>query len=130
MTTNFGIRALSEKVGVSPHTLRYYELAGLMIPVTRDGSDGRLYSEEHVRWVCFLLRLREGGMGISEIRRYARLTRSESPDDRVERLAMLREHRDRVRSMIRTLTEHLEVLERKVAAGCAPDAPAERRRNA
>jgi DNA-binding transcriptional MerR regulator len=120
MSTSMGIRALAERTGASPHTLRYYETAGLMIPVPRDARGRRAYDEEHVRWVSFLLRLREGGMGIAQVRQYAELLRSGHDPDGVRRQEILRAHRDEVRSRVRRLTEHLEVLDRKLADGCAP----------
>ena len=121
MHDSFGIRALGERTGVSAHTLRYYESAGLMIPVDRDAAGRRVYGEEHVQWVLFLLRLREGGMRIAQLRRYAALTQATTDTASGQRLALLREHRDEVRNRIRRLTRHLEVLERKLASGCTPD---------
>jgi hypothetical protein len=44
---------------VSAHALRYYEKAGLMIPVPQHRAGQPVYDEDHVRWVSFLLRLRE-----------------------------------------------------------------------
>ena len=119
MQETFGIRALVEQVGVPAHTLRYYEEAGLMIPVPRNSSGRREYSPDHVRWVRFLLNLREGGMRIAQIRRYAELIRSGS-DDGTERYEILLAHREGVRARAKTLARHLEVLDRKLEAGCGP----------
>jgi DNA-binding transcriptional MerR regulator len=129
MSESMGIRALARRTGLSTHALRYYEEAGLMLDVPRDDRGHRLYSAEHERWVAFLIRLRETGMGISRIREYAEMTRGSGDPDGSRRLAMLREHRDDVRARVRRLHEHLEILERKVAAGCGPlvDPPEKRR---
>ncbi len=121
MTTSMGIRELAERTGVPPHTLRYYEDAGLMIPVPRDDVGRRVYEADHLRWVSFLLRLREGGMGIARIREYVELIRSGRDPDGVRRREMLRTHRDEVRRRVRRLMKHLQVLDRKVANGCGPD---------
>ena len=59
-------------------------------------------------------------MGIESIRRYAELTRNGRDPDGSKKLRMLVEHRDEVRQRIDRLGEHLEILERKVAAGCQP----------
>ncbi len=126
MTDSMGIRALAERTGVSTHTLRYYESAGLMIPVPRDGGGRRVYTAEHVRWVSFLLRLRDGGMGIAQVKEYAALTQSSAEADRERRTALHRAHRDEVRRRISRLNDHLEVLDRKVASGCAPNLQAPR----
>lgn len=121
--TSMGIRAIAEEVGVSPHTLRYYEKTGLMITVPRDAGGRRVYSADHVRWMNFLLRLREGGMGIAQIREYARLTRTGADPDGSRRREILRTHRDQVKEMAHRLALHLEVLDRKVGDGCAPRLP-------
>lgn len=112
---------LAERTGVSTHALRYYEQAGLMLTVPRDDRGHRSYTEEHERWVTFLVRLRDAGMGIAQIREYAELTRGDDDADGSKRLEILREHRDVVRDHVHRLNEHLEILDRKVAAGCGPD---------
>ena len=121
MTDSMGIRELSDRTEVSPHTLRYYERAGLMIDVPRDGRGRRAYGDEHVRWVVFLRRLRDAGMGISQIREYAELIRNDGPTARARRLEILRVHRDEVGDRLARLSEHLRILNQKVADGCAPD---------
>ena len=121
MNKNMGIRELGERVGVAPHTLRYYEDAGLMISVPRDDAGRRRYGEDHLRWVAFLLRLREGGMGIARIREYVDLLQSDADATAIRRREILRVHRQEVRGRIDRLEEHLRVLDRKVGRGCAPE---------
>lgn len=121
MSKPIGIRALARQTGLSPHALRYYESAGLMLDVPRDARGHRAYTEEHVRWVRFLTRLRDGGMGIAQIREYAELTRGAEDDDGSRRRQILRRHRDEVRRRVARLEEHLEILDRKVSDGCGPD---------
>ena len=125
MSNAIGIRALAQRTGLSMHTLRYYEDAGLMLDVPRDERGRRSYTDVHERWIAFLLRLREGGMGIGQIREYAELTRGEADPDGSERLRILREHRDEVRRRLSRLANHLEILDRKVAAGCGPTTTSE-----
>lgn len=92
-----------------------------MIPVPRDPQRRRIYGADHVRWVRFLLRLRESGMGIRRIREYVDLLEEGVDPDGTRRLAMLTEHRDQVRERIARLEEHLAVLDKKVQAGCRPN---------
>jgi DNA-binding transcriptional MerR regulator len=114
------IAQLADLTGVSKHTLRYYERVGLVPLVERDRSSGhRRYSQHHAQWIVFLRNLRRSGMPIREMRAYARLVAkgdSTWPDRRV----MLAAHRERVEAAITTLRKHQAVLERKLAAGCAP----------
>lgn len=58
------IATMADHVGVSRHTLRYYERIGL-IDVGRDSCGHRLYDAATVRRVVFLTRMRTAGMPIS-----------------------------------------------------------------
>ena len=70
------ISEAASATGLSTHTLRYYERAGLMLePVDRASSTHRRYSEADIGWVQFLTRLRSTGMPIATIREYTELVR-------------------------------------------------------
>ena len=100
--------------GVSVHTLRYYERAGLMFaPIDRASSSHRRYSEADLAWVQFLTRLRWTGMPIATIRRYTELARrgEESIADRRE---LLREHRERVLDRLAEMTASLKAIDHKI----------------
>ena len=100
--------------GLSVHTLRYYERAGLMLdPVERAPSSHRRYTEDEIRWVTLLTRLRATGMPIRRIRDYADLVRAGDGNED-ERLALLRAHRDRVRLQLVEVAAHLDAIELKI----------------
>lgn len=114
------IAELAAAAGLSAHTLRYYERAGLVPLVGRDRSSGhRRYSPGHVGWIAFLRNLRAAGMPVREMRAYARLV-AKGDTTWPERQAMLRNHRARVDTAIRQLEAHRRVLDQKLRAGCAP----------
>ncbi len=100
--------------GVSTHTLRYYERAGLINGVGRADSGHRRYSDEDLAWIEVLQRLRATGMPIARIRRYAELVRAGEGNE-AERLALLEEHRDAVRAELARVHQHLEFIDRKIA---------------
>jgi len=100
--------------GVPADTLRYYERAGLIQPVARTAGNQRRYSQADVEWVRFLLRLRETGMPIAQMRRYAAL-RAEGVSTTAERLAMLEEHQRRLREQVALLRHHERALAAKIA---------------
>jgi DNA-binding transcriptional MerR regulator len=105
---------------VSPHTLRYYERAGLMPRVERNSSGHRRYSERHALWVAFLRHLRTAGMSIATIRQYAVLIDQGTAGD-AQRMALLLDHRNDVTARLRELKGHLAALNRKLRSGCGPD---------
>jgi DNA-binding transcriptional MerR regulator len=107
------ISEAAESSGVTAHTLRYYERAGLLEPVDRAGSGHRRYSEADLTRIVFVTRLRSTGMPIREIRRYVDLVR-EGPATEPERLDILRAHRERVLAQLDEVAHHLQAIDFKI----------------
>src|SRR5882672_10055466 len=99
MAATLTITDAARASGVTPHTLRYYERAGLLDPVDRAASGHRRYAEEDLARIQFLTKLRSTGMPIRQIRAYADLIRR-GEDSHEERLALLEAHRDAVRAQL------------------------------
>jgi DNA-binding transcriptional MerR regulator len=122
------IGEVAERTGLSVHALRFYEREGLLAtPVYRAPGGRRVYSEWDLEWLELCIRLRESGMPITAIRRYAELVRQGSGNEK-ERLDVLRQHQDRVRAQLNALTACLEMIsfkvriyEERLAAGEADD---------
>lgn len=109
------VSEVAERIGLSVHTLRWYERIGLLEQVQRGTSGYRRYTESDIGWLLTLLRLRATGMPVRDMVRYAELVRTEGDTTR-ERRELLERHRERVAAHIATLQQHLEVIDRKVAA--------------
>ncbi len=101
------------KVGLSVHTLRWYEQQGLVTPVGRDAVGRRRYSPEDLDWLQLLTCLRGTGMPVREMRRYAELARS-GPATVAERLRLFEEHRERVLARIADLQRDLDAINAKI----------------
>jgi DNA-binding transcriptional MerR regulator len=100
-------------VGLTAHTLRWYEQEGLVAAVDRDSAGRRRYREPDLDWLRLLIRLRTTGMPIREMRRYAELVRR--GDATVgERLRMFLEHRERVVARIAELRRDLAAIDTKI----------------
>jgi DNA-binding transcriptional MerR regulator len=108
------VAEMAAATGVSAHTLRYYERAGLMHPVARNSGNQRRYSEADVEWLKFLLRLRETGMPIGRIREYAEL-RAQGAATLEARVALLEAHQNGLYEQIARLHAHQKALEAKIA---------------
>lgn len=107
------ITQVAELLDVSPHTLRYYERAGL-ITVGRDSAGQRSYDIAAVRRLVFLTRMRLSGMAMRDLQHYVRLV-DQGEETVPERLDLLMEHRDTIRRQIRELTLSLAATEYKIA---------------
>ena len=62
------IGELSDRVGVSAHTIRYYERLGLLEPSKRTESGYRIYSEENEERLRFIQKAKRFGLSLDEIK--------------------------------------------------------------
>ncbi|MCA1057469.1 MerR family transcriptional regulator [Rossellomorea aquimaris] len=108
----YSISEAAELLDVSPHTLRYYEKEGIIVP-DRQANGIRSYHEDHVLWLKFVIKLRETQMPISDIKQYTKLFQA---GDRtaVERLAILENHQKNIQQQLETLHATNEMLETKI----------------
>lgn len=108
------IREAAAYVGLSAHTLRYYERAGLVLPVRRTDAGHRRYARADLDRLRFLACLRDTGMPIRLLRRYAELSRG-GRASLVARVALLREHRSEVVARMEAMRASLSVIDAKVS---------------
>jgi DNA-binding transcriptional MerR regulator len=108
------IGQVSARTGLSVHALRFYEREGVLIgPVTRKANGRRVYSEDDVAWLADCVRLRSSGMPLAEIRRYAALVRHGAGTEE-GRLAILRQHQDRLNAQMLGLRDCLDLVTYKI----------------
>ena len=103
----------AEASGLSAHTLRYYERAGLLEHVSRNGSGHRRYDAADLERINFLTKLRGTGMPIREVRRYAALMRAGEVTNE-QRMALLEEHRETVVGKLEATARNLELIDWKI----------------
>jgi DNA-binding transcriptional MerR regulator len=108
------IAEAARRTGVSAHTLRYYERAGLVVTaVDRTSGGWRRYHQLDLDWIVVCTRLRATGMPIKVIRRYAELVSAGSGNEQ-ERLALLEAHRASVRAKLAEIQENLALIDHKI----------------
>jgi DNA-binding transcriptional MerR regulator len=113
LSRQWDIATAAQHVGVSPHTLRYYERIGL-ITVSRNAAGHRVYDAASIRRLVFLTRMRTSGMPISDLRHYVALV--DRGDATIpDRLDLLLEHRDTLRAQLRQIQLALAATEYKIA---------------
>lgn len=69
----YTVKQVAEKMGISAHTLRFYDKEGLFPHVSRDANNVRLFSEVDLEWVSIVQCLRETGMPLAEVKEYIHL---------------------------------------------------------
>lgn len=113
---DLSIGQVAQRTGLSVHTVRLYERAGLLAgDVRRDGSGRRVYSAWDVEWLANCVKFRASGMPLTTISRLAQLVREGSGNE-AERLDLLREHRRYITEQLARLRDCLELVDVKVAS--------------
>ncbi|MEU7752282.1 MerR family transcriptional regulator [Micromonospora sp. NPDC049101] len=110
------IGQVARLTGLSVHTLRLYERAGLFASdVRRDTSGRRVYSAWDVEWVANCVKFRASGMPLATISRLAQLVR-EGTGNEAQRLELLREHQRHITEQLARLTDCLDLVNGKVSS--------------
>jgi DNA-binding transcriptional MerR regulator len=104
----------AEQSGFSLDTLRYYERIGLLSGISRAPSGHRRFSDDDLEWLGVLRCLRDTGMPIARMRRYAELAREGEPT-LAERLRLLTEHDAQVDEQIAVLQAQRQHLQEKIS---------------
>lgn len=113
-TDGLTIAEAARRTGVSAHTLRYYERAGLVVTtVDRTSGGRRRYHQLDLDWIVVCTRLRATGMPIRTIRRYAQLVAAGRGNEK-ERLALMEAHRADVVAKLAEIQENLAVIDHKI----------------
>ncbi|GHV70614.1 putative HTH-type transcriptional regulator [Spirochaetia bacterium] len=103
----FSIKQVSEKTGLQPHVLRYYENEGLLPGVSRSRNGIRRYTEQDLEWINLICCLKNTGMSIKQMHDFVEL--SLAGDKTLKRRCdLLREHKKIVEAQIVEMNDHLQ----------------------
>lgn len=108
----YSIGQFSKLINISEYTLRYYENEKLITP-DRDNNGRRYYNDSDISWIEFIKRLKDTGMPIKEIWKYAEL-RSAGDSTLQERMDLLIKHQDTLQRKISELIFNNEKLNEKI----------------
>ncbi|MFI7488425.1 MerR family transcriptional regulator [Micromonospora echinaurantiaca] len=103
----------ARRSGFSLDTLRYYEKIGLLSGVGRTSGGRRVFTDEDLSWLVLFRCLRDTGMPIAEMCRYAELARA-GDHTTDERKALLQRHAERVEEQMRLLQRQYDHLREKI----------------
>lgn len=109
----YNIKEVSELMGISPYTLRYYEKIGLLNFVKRDQNGVRQFSKKDLVTLNTIFRLKETDMPLREIKRYLALI-DQGIDSVSERKALMQKQQQKVEQKIAQLQKALVTINAKV----------------
>lgn len=114
---------LAKRVGCNAETIRYYESIRLMPEPSRTGAGHRIYDEDASKRLTMLLRLRDLGFSIEEIRDVLKLIDSDTITcGEVEKITL--DHIDVIKAKVKDLRAMLKALQelvQKCDGGDTPD---------
>jgi len=110
----YTISEVAKLLGLSTHTLRYYEKENILI-ANRNTNGNRMYDESHITWLQFVMKLKQTQMPIATIREYARLY-LEGEHTTNARLQLLEDHKKAIQTQRENLVITEKMLENKIIA--------------
>jgi DNA-binding transcriptional MerR regulator len=109
----YTIKQVSEKTGLPPHVLRYYENEGLLPFVARSRSGIRRYSDNDLEGLGLVCCLKNTGMPIKQIKNFVELS-MEGDMTLQQRCELLREHKKVVEAQMLEMQKYLEKVTHKI----------------
>ncbi|ENL9871391.1 MerR family transcriptional regulator [Listeria monocytogenes] len=106
------IKDFATKTGLSIDTLRYYEEEELLIPA-RNEKNYRVYTEEDYCWVQLLLKMKQTGMTITNIKNFAVLQK-QGDKTLLNRIQILDNHMENLYEQQKDLAETISFVAKKV----------------
>lgn len=105
---------VADRTGFTLDTLRYYERIGLVDGIARGPGGRRVFTDDNLAWLTTLRCLRDTGMPIADMLRYAQLVRD---GDRTvtQRVTLLDEHDRKLGEKIARLRAEQRHIREKIA---------------
>jgi len=88
----FSIKEASERLGIAPHTIRYYEKEGLLPFIQRDRNRNRIFEQKDLDWIVLMTCFRMTGMTVAALREIVNLA-VQGESTIPQRKAILEEHK-------------------------------------
>lgn len=111
---NFSMKEISEKTGITPYTLRFYEKEGVLPIAERNAKGVRMFSEHYIDCIETVQALRSTGLPLAEIKQYVELYKC--GDSTLKgRKKLLAQQKSKVEEQVTLLLKTLEKINYKLA---------------
>lgn len=108
----YTISEVAQKMGVSAHTLRFYDKEGLLPNVDRVNGR-RVFKDKDFAWLRVLNCLKNTGMPLKEIHRYLELCKL-GDNSLNDRLKLLLDQKENIENQIKFLEYNMKELKYKI----------------
>ncbi|QGQ99343.1 MerR family transcriptional regulator [Paenibacillus psychroresistens] len=110
----YTVKEVSQKTGITPYTLRFYEKEGVLPIVDRDANGARMFNDHYIDCVETVQALRSTGLPLAEIKQYVELYKNGNSTLQ-QRKKLLVNQKDKVEDQISFLMKTLEKINYKLA---------------
>lgn len=110
----YSIGQAAQKMGLTAHTLRYYDKEGLLPFVKKNSSGLRSFSENDIGWLVMIECLKGTGMTLKDIKQYIDWY-IEGDSTLHKRLEMFKRQKDKLEEQMAQLQKHMEKINFKIA---------------
>ncbi len=108
----YSIREISQRLGIAPSALRYYEKEGILPVLKRSDTGVRQFSDIDLEWLIIIDSLKKTGMPLKRIKEFVAMFEEGKPTNR-RRLEIIQRHKEVIKKQVEELNEILRVLEFK-----------------
>ena len=110
----YSIGQVAQKMGLTAHTLRYYDKEGLLPFVKKNSSGLRMFSDEDIDWLVVIECLKGTGMQLRDIKQY--IDWCQEGDATIgRRLEMFKRQKAKLEEQLRQLQQYMEKINYKIA---------------
>ena len=109
----YTVKEVAELLGVSCHTVRYYDDRGLIPGTKRNSANQRLFDDMEVEWLFVSLTLKNTGLSLKDVRHYIELYQR-GDSTLPERYEIMRKQKEKTIREMEELKLRLAVLDRKI----------------
>lgn len=109
----YTVKQVADILGVSVHTVRYYDDKGLIPGTKRNSANQRMFDNNELEWLFVSITLRSTGLSLAEIKRY--ITLYQQGDNTLkERYQIMQTQRERTLKAMEDMKLRLAVLDKKL----------------
>lgn len=109
----YTVKEVAELLGVSVHTVRYYDDKGLIPGTKRNAANQRLFDDMEVEWLFVSLTLKNTGLSLKDVKHYIELYQ-QGDSTLQERYKLMTEQKEKTLREMEDLKLRLAVLDRKI----------------
>lgn len=111
----YSIKEVSQRLNISPYTLRFYEKESVISKVSRNSQGVREYDENDVSWLEFVNCFKETGMSLADIKKIVELSSAPNSHTTItERKEILLNHRKNVIAHMEAMQKNLAKVDQKI----------------